>query len=157
MKRMHIHIGVEQLEKSINFYSALFGTEPVKTKKDYAKWMLTDPYINFAISTRAEHGIDHLGIQVDDASELEELRGRLQAARMSVFDEGEAVCCYAKSDKSWVKDPSGVAWEAYRTMEDAELFSEGEHTPGLAEACCTPENKGQPGCCDAKDTAAVCC
>ncbi|NND00971.1 MAG: glyoxalase/bleomycin resistance/dioxygenase family protein, partial [Gammaproteobacteria bacterium] len=113
MKRMHIHIGVENLDQGIEFYNALFGVQPVKTKTDYAKWMLDDPRINFAISTRpGKTGVDHLGLQVDGDDELEELRTRLKSADMSVFDEGETVCCYAHSDKSWVKDPSGIAWEA---------------------------------------------
>lgn len=157
MKRMHIHVGVEHLEQSIKFYNALFGTEPVKIKADYAKWMLSDPRINFAISTHAEHGVDHLGLQVDEESELEELRSRLQAAELAVNHEGETVCCYAKSDKSWVKDPSGVAWEAYRTMADVQLFS-GE--PARAEStaqCCTPESKGKPECCETPRNSASCC
>ncbi len=116
MKRMHIHVGVDNLEQSIGFYSALFGADPVKTKSDYAKWMLDDPRINFAISTKVEKGVDHLGLQVDDDSELQVLRKRLKNAELSLFDEGETTCCYARSDKSWVKDPSDIAWEAYKTM-----------------------------------------
>lgn len=127
MKRMHIHMDVESLEQGISFYSALFGAAPVKTKTDYAKWMLDDPRINFAISTRAgRKGLDHLGLQVDESAELDELRERFTRSDMSVFDEGETVCCYARSDKSWVQDPAGVAWEAYQTMGDAQLFGETE-------------------------------
>ena len=127
MKRLHIHIGVENLDESIRFYSTLFGAAPIKTKSDYAKWLLDDPRVNFAISTRARtKGIDHLGIQVDDEAELAEVRERLKGGDMAVADEGETVCCYARSEKSWIQDPSGIAWEAYRTMEDAQLFS-GEH------------------------------
>lgn len=155
MKRMHIHVGVEHVEEGIKFYSALFGTEPVKTKTDYAKWVLDDPRINFAISTRATHGIDHLGLQVDADHELEELRERLKRADMAMFDEGETVCCYARSDKSWVKDPSGVAWEAYKTMGDAQLFSENDEP--AEEACCTPETMGTPGCCVPSEKTAGCC
>ena len=137
MKRMHIHVGVENLDQSIRFYNALFGAKPVKTKTDYAKWMLDDPRVNFAISTRLNKtGVDHLGLQVDEDSELETLRDRLKSADMSIFDEGETVCCYARSDKSWVADPSGIAWEAYKTMEDVQLFSS---APAAKEtACCTP-------------------
>lgn len=139
MKRMHIHVGVEKLEDSIQFYNALFGAEPVKVKDDYAKWMLDDPRLNFAISTRVKNGVDHLGIQVDDQAELEAIRGQLKNADMSLFDEGETVCCYARSDKTWVADPSGVAWETYQTMEDAQLFSE---TSASADAaCCAPDAK----------------
>ena len=138
MKRMHIHIGVDSLEPSIKFYNALFGASPVKVKDDYAKWMLDDPRINFAISTRVgKKGVDHLGVQVDQDSELEELRTRLENADMATFGEGETICCYARSDKSWVKDPTGIAWEAYKTMEDVQLFSEAEVVEG--NACCAPE------------------
>ena len=123
MKRFHIHVGVENLDESIRFYSALFGAEPVKTKSDYAKWLLEDPRVNFAISTRAKkQGVDHLGIQVDEERELTEVRDRLKGADVAVVEEGETVCCYARSDKSWVQDPAGIAWETYRTMEDAELI-----------------------------------
>lgn len=123
MKRMHIHVGVEDLEKGIQFYTTLFGTEPEKIKGDYAKWMLDDPRINFAISTRVSEGVNHLGLQVDEDQELEALRTRLKDADMALFNEGETTCCYARSEKSWVKDPAGVAWEAYKNMEDAEVFS----------------------------------
>jgi len=101
MKRFHIHVGVEQLDESIRFYSALFGAGPVKTKTDYAKWLLADPHVNFAISTRGKkNGLDHLGIQVEEESELAELRDRLKAADLAVVEEGETVCCYARSEKS---------------------------------------------------------
>ena len=144
MKRMHINVGVDNLDKSIKFYNALFGAEPVKVKTDYAKWMLEDPRVNFAISSRTgKQGVDHLELQVDEDAELEELRGRLRDADMSIFDEGETVCCYARSDKSWVQDPSGVAWEAFKTMEDVQLFSNEETT--ASEGCCTP--KSESNCC----------
>jgi catechol 2,3-dioxygenase-like lactoylglutathione lyase family enzyme len=140
MKRLHIHIAVENLEKSIGFYSALFGATPVKQKADYAKWMLDDPCVNFAISARgAKPGLDHLGIQVDAPEELADLRENMKRADLSLFDEGEATCCYAKSDKSWLQDPSGIAWEAYHTMVDAEFFHEAAHDSGTA--CCTPRNE----------------
>ena len=148
MKRMHINVGVDSIDKSVKFYSALFGAEPTKTKPDYAKWMLDDPRINFAISTKSgKKGVDHLGVQVDDESELQELRQRLKSADLAIFDEGETVCCYAHSEKSWIRDPSGVAWEAFRTMDDVQLFSGmGEvETPVNDEAierpksaCCAP-------------------
>ena len=146
MKRMHINVGVENIEESIKFYNALFGAEPAKAKADYAKWMLEDPRINFAISSRTTtKGVDHLGLQVEEDGELEELRDRLRDADMSLFDEGEAVCCYARSEKSWIKDPSGVAWEAFRTMDDVELFSESESTEAIS--CCTPESRPKSDCC----------
>ncbi len=138
MKRFHIHIAVEKLDEAIRFYSALFGAAPVKTNPDYAKWMLDDPRVNFAISTRAKKkGVDHLGIQVEEESELNELRSRLEKADMKVLDEGATTCCYARSDKSWVQDPAGIPWEAYRTMEDAQFFS--DSTGSTESACCTPD------------------
>jgi catechol 2,3-dioxygenase-like lactoylglutathione lyase family enzyme len=156
MKRLHIHVGVENIDESIRFYSALFGADPVKMKPDYAKWLLDDPRVNFAISTRAsKKGVDHLGIQVDDKGELEDVRGRLKTADMAVFDEGETVCCYAQSDKSWIQDPAGIPWEAYRTMEDAEIFS--GKSAGPESACCTPETKGTPDCCEPSEKTAGCC
>lgn len=125
MKRFHMHVSVDNLEQSIKFYSALFGAEPAKLKPDYAKWMLEDPRINFAISTRgAKTGLDHVGLQVDEMSELEALRAQLSAANIATHGDGEATCCYARSEKSWVQDPSGIAWEAYHTMADAALFND---------------------------------
>jgi len=150
MKRMHIHVGVDSLSQSIRFYTALFGADPVKTRDDYAKWMLDDPRINFAISTRADHkGVDHLGVQVDEDGELEDLRERVKQAGLSLFSEGETVCCYARSEKSWLEDPSGVAWEAFKTMEDVQVFS-GNRIPEAAatgdDACCAPKSAGS-ACC----------
>lgn len=147
MKRMHIHVGVDKLEQSVEFYSALFGSPPTKIKDDYAKWMLDDPRINFAISTRADVGIDHLGIQVDQAQELDGIKTRLTEADMTLFDEGQAVCCYAESDKAWVTDPSGIAWESFQTMQDAELF--GAHQRSDDGACCVPTQQTETpsGCC----------
>lgn len=139
MKRMHVHVGVDSIPEAVRFYSALFGAEPVKVKPDYAKWMLEDPRVNFAISTRVStRGVDHLGIQVEAESELQDLRARLQAADMTTFDEGDTVCCYARSNKSWLQDPAGVAWEAYHTMEDAQVFHGREQAGAGASACCAP-------------------
>ena len=156
MKRLHIHIGVEKLDESIRFYSALFGAAPIKTKSDYAKWLLDDPRVNFAISTRAQKkGVDHLGIQVEEDAELTELLERLKAGNMAIVDEGETVCCYARSEKSWIQDPSGIPWEAYRTMEDVQLFSGELDSP--EGACCTPEIMGKPDCCEPSKKTAGCC
>lgn len=155
MKRLHIHVGVGNIEQSIRFYSALFGAEPVKTKPDYAKWMLDDPHVNFAISTRTgDKGVNHLGIQVDEESELSELRDRLKQAAMPVVDEGETVCCYARSEKSWIHDPAGIAWEAYRTMEDAEIFR--AEKPAAEGGCCAPE-AGAAACCAPQAKNGSCC
>ena len=145
MKRLHIHIGVKNLDESVRFYSALFGENPSKQKDDYAKWMLDDPHVNFAISTRVgTTGLDHLGIQVDDPKELEALREQMSAANISTHSDGETTCCYAKSEKSWVEDPNGLAWEAYHTMEDAQIFSEDHESQD--GACCLPVTKSS-GCC----------
>ncbi len=146
MQRLHIHVGVDDLDRGIRFYNALFGVEPVKTREDYAKWMLDDPRVNFAISTRTgTNGIDHLGIQAGNDSELETLRERVASADLATFDEGETTCCYARSDKTWVRDPAGVAWETFRTMEDAELFSADDRP--RAQACCAPKTGDQAECC----------
>jgi len=136
MKRMHIHVGVENLDQAVGFYSALFGAAPSKIKSDYANWLLDDPRVNFAISTRAgKHGVDHLGLQVETEAELEDVRQRLHQADLAIFDEGETLCCYARSDKSWVADPAGIPWEAYRTMEHVQLFASDE-VPTGSDACC---------------------
>jgi catechol-2,3-dioxygenase len=148
MKRFHIHVGVKDLEKSVQFYSTLFGQQPAKLKSDYAKWMLEDPRVNFAISTRVEEKgvVDHLGIQVDDNSELEEITQRLKQADLGLYDEGETTCCYSESKKAWVQDPSGIAWETYRTMADAELFKG------------KPEDEVEDsGCCASDDSETKCC
>lgn len=148
MKRIHIHVGVTQLDEAIRFYSGLFGAEPVKIKHDYAKWMLDAPALNFAISTGSgKTGVNHLGIQVDEEQELAELRERVGEVHLNTFDEGETVCCYAKSDKSWLLDPVGVPWEAYRTMEDAQFYdAQRPETPAPQSACGTG-NKMIAGCC----------
>lgn len=148
MKRFHIHVGVQDLNKSVAFYSTLFGQKPSKLKDDYAKWMLEDPRINFAISTRvSEKGVDHLGIQVEEDGELLEITERLKKADLGVFDEGETTCCYAESKKAWVQDPSGIPWEAYRTMADAELFKGKPEEPKAESACCAPKAPAKSSCC----------
>lgn len=144
MKRFHIHVGVKDLSDSIQFYSTLFGQQPTKVKDDYAKWMLEDPRINFAISTRVNAGVDHLGLQVDEGQELKELTERLKRADLGVYGEGATTCCYAESEKAWVKDPTGIAWEAYHTMNDVEVFSEKKPA---ATACCAPKSTTTKSCC----------
>lgn len=137
MKRFHIHVGVKDLNRSIEFYSTLFGEKPVKVKDDYAKWMLADPRINFAISTRSgKEGVDHLGLQVDEGHELTEIAERLKKADLGVFDEGATTCCYAESSKAWVKDPAGIAWEAYHTMDDVDTFHGLVKTETSTKSCC---------------------
>ena len=137
MKRLHIHISVEDLEKSRNFYSALFGMEPTKVKDDYVQWLVDDPAVNFAISTgNTEKGLNHLGLQVDSDEAVQELEERLQNAGVSGEQQKEAVCCYAKSTKYWVQDPEGIIWENYHTMEQMELFGGDSFTGGMG--CCEP-------------------
>ena len=124
MKRFHVHIGVSDLEQSIRFYSCLFGTEPAVRKDDYAKWMIDDPRINFAISARDGNvGVNHLGLQADSASELAGIREHFAAAdQASLQDQPDASCCYARSDKHWVTDPQGIAWEGYHTLDSIRYF-----------------------------------
>ena len=132
MKRFHVHLHVEDLGKSIAFYSGLFGAPPVRTETDYAKWMLEDPRVNFAISTRGNHpGVDHLGFQTDDEQELAALKARAEAADLALLDEGQTTCCYARSEKHWVTDPQGIAWEHFHTPGHIPVFSEGR-PPGAA-------------------------
>lgn len=138
MKRFHVHVSVDDLAASIRFYSAVFASTPTVQKPDYAKWMLDDPRINFAISQRgAPVGVDHLGIQVDSAEELAGLHAQLQAAELaSVAESG--TCCYAESNKHWTTDPSGIAWESYHTLADAPTFNGQPDAQVSASACCAP-------------------
>ncbi|MBI5718471.1 MAG: glyoxalase/bleomycin resistance/dioxygenase family protein [Burkholderiales bacterium] len=137
MKRFHVHVHVDDLARSVAFYSKLFAAAPARLEGDYAKWMLDDPRINFAISARgAKAGVDHLGFQVDDASELAELKARAEAAGMALQDEGETTCCYARSEKHWVTDPQGVAWEQFHTLGGIPVFSEAAASAAANSACC---------------------
>src|SRR6476620_1561893 len=134
MKRFHVHVPVNDLGKNIAFYSAMFNQQPTRTEADYAKWMLEDPPVNFAISTRGDAaGIDHLGIQVDSKEQLTEIRGHAASADMAILDEGETTCCYARSDKYWVTDPQGVAWEQFHTLGSIPVFSEHKKEDAAAE------------------------
>jgi catechol 2,3-dioxygenase-like lactoylglutathione lyase family enzyme len=145
MKRFHVHANVADLATSISFYSKLFGAAPARVEADYAKWMLDDPRINFAISTRGgEPGVDHLGIQVDDPQELATLKERAHAADQAILDEGETTCCYARSEKHWVTDPQGIAWEHFHTLSNVPLFGKDKPaTPApAASACCSPAPQG---------------
>lgn len=145
MKRLHVHVGVDNLNQSIAFYSTLFGAEAAVVKPDYAKWMLEDPCVNFAISQgqHATKGIEHLGIQVESAEELNEVYDRLKAADRPVFEEGATTCCYAKSEKSWIADPQGVVWEAFYTQGEATVYGDSPALSALSEnaavdQCCAP-------------------
>jgi len=140
MKRFHVHVAVDDLEANIRFYSTVFGTAPTVRKPDYAKWMMEDPRVNFAISQRgAKAGVDHLGFQVDTDDELQALRQQVAKAEIAALDQPDAECCYARSDKYWVTDPQGIAWETYRTLGEAEIYG-ADSTKKAAEAgaCCAP-------------------
>jgi catechol 2,3-dioxygenase-like lactoylglutathione lyase family enzyme len=138
MKRLHMHVSVPDIEQAIGFYTTLFDAPPSVVKDDYAKWMLEDPRVNLAISSRARaNGIDHVGVQVDSAEELAELAHRLKAAGSTTFDQAATTCCYAKSDKSWVMDTAGVRWETFFTHGEATAYGDDEIFPAAAKtACC---------------------
>jgi catechol 2,3-dioxygenase-like lactoylglutathione lyase family enzyme len=151
MKRLHLPVGVTDLAESIRFYETLFGAPPAVRHEDYAKWMLDDPRVNFAISARDRPaGVDHLGIQTDSAEELGALASRLKAAGAETFDQQATTCCYARSDKSWVRDPSGLRWETFHTFGEATSYGEDEALPE-ASACCGPAREAEPApakaCC----------
>jgi catechol 2,3-dioxygenase-like lactoylglutathione lyase family enzyme len=163
MKRFHIHVSVPSLPESIRFYSQLFGAAPAVEKTDYAKWMLEDPRINFAISTRRQPvGVNHLGFQVDSEEELRGLQTQLQAADARLIQEDQQPCCYARSDKYWVTDPTGIAWETFHTLgaipvygEDTAVFGHGASTVPVSAPqaqCCVPAPRNEP----ASDASACC-
>lgn len=136
MKRLHVSIGTADLDESVRFYKALFGIEPTVLKDDYAKWMLDDPRVNFAVTTKeGGQGVAHLGIQAESPAELEELFGRVAATGAAVFDEGETTCCYAQSKKQWVDDPQGVTWEHFLTHGESETFGQVPERPAAAPCC----------------------
>jgi len=143
MKRMHVHVAVEDLAQSVRFYATLFAAEPTVLKPDYAKWMLEDPRVNFAISARgANAGIEHLGIQVENETELAEVYDRLRRAERPVVEEKATTCCYAHSDKQWIADPQGVAWETFLTTGEATVYGSGGAAArrGESAACgCGPK------------------
>ncbi|MBP6095498.1 MAG: glyoxalase/bleomycin resistance/dioxygenase family protein [Methyloversatilis sp.] len=168
MKRFHVHLHVDDLAKSIAFYTALFSSKPARSEADYAKWMLQDPPVNFAISTRGTHaGIDHLGIQTDDPAELAAMKARAEAADMALLDEGETTCCYARSEKHWVTDPQGIAWEHFHTLGNIPVFNEAAQEAGIpvaeataGSACCAPRApvaRGKPLGIGVKGSGSGCC
>ncbi len=168
MKRFHVHLHVDDLARNVDFYSQLFGQLPARVEQDYAKWMLEDPPVNFALSTRGSaQGVDHFGIQADDARELAELKARAVAASMTMLDQGETSCCYSRSEKYWLTDPQGLAWEHFRTLGNIPVYgmSHGEPSePGESNAqacglpaasaagaeqgaCCVPAPHSRTRCC----------
>ena len=139
MKRFHVHIAVDDLAANIHFYSTMFGVPPTVEKSDYAKWMIDDPRINFAISTHGrDAGLDHLGVQVESEDELAILRNQVGQAELAVIDQPDTICCYSRSDKHWVIDPQGIAWETFRTLQSIPVFSDTvqENTDKQSSACC---------------------
>jgi len=152
MKRFHVHVAVENLDQSVRFYSTLFAAEPTVLKPDYAKWMLDDPRVNFAISQRGgEVGIEHLGIQAEDEDELADVYARLSRAEGPVIEEKATTCCYAQSDKQWITDPQGVAWETFFTFGEATVYGNSRPAEQVAPAktagCCTPKAAAPAPCC----------
>jgi catechol 2,3-dioxygenase-like lactoylglutathione lyase family enzyme len=145
MKRLHVHVAVDDLPKSIGFYSTLFAAQPSVLKSDYAKWMLDDPKVNFAISVRSGRadGIDHLGIQVESDAELKALAARLRAAGETTRDQEATTCCYAQSNKAWINDPSGIRWETFYTFGEATTYGEDEPTDKRSKSACSANS----GCC----------
>jgi catechol 2,3-dioxygenase-like lactoylglutathione lyase family enzyme len=148
MKRLHVHVGVPDVAKSIAFYATLFGARPTVVKPDYAKWMLEDPRVNFAISSCSAFGVDHLGVEVESAEELHTLAERLKAAGADTLDETAAHCCYASSDKSWVRGPSGVWWETFFSFGETAVYGE----PSATEAAALPVS-----CCEDRSRSSACC
>lgn len=139
MKRFHVHIRVDDLNASIAFYERLFSAPPTRVESDYAKWMLDDPRVNFAISTRGgQAGLDHLGFQTDTAEELVQLKDQAQSADMALIDEGQTSCCYAQSDKHWITDPQGIAWEHFHTLGNIPVFHENRASQASSAVCCAP-------------------
>ena len=139
MKRLHVHVSVDDVAASIRFYNTLFAAEPTVTKPDYAKWMLEDPRVNFAISKRGgTAGIRHLGIQVEDRAELADVYSRLKRAEAPVVEEGATTCCYAKSEKSWIEDPQGVQWETFLTTGESTVYGSDPIMEQRISACCGP-------------------
>ena len=156
MKRLHVHVSVEDITHSIGFYSALFAAQPSVVKSDYAKWMLEDPRVNFAISTRGRaFGVNHLGIQAESDDELKALRVVIVAAQAPVLEQKETSCCYVKSDKYWTTDPQGIAWETFHTTGESTVYGDGsgENQARVAHekqsACCAPQpaTKAASPCC----------
>ena len=150
MKRMHLHLNVPDLPQSIAFYRTLFGTAPIVVKDDYAKWMLEDPKVNFAISQRGRTmGVDHIGIQVDSTDELAELANRLKTAGADTLDQTATTCCYARSDKSWVNDPAGVRWETFLTFDEATSYGEDDVPSAPPASSCGDPARGAAAraCC----------
>jgi len=158
MKRFHVHVNVEALEPSIRFYSTLFGAAPTVVKPDYAKWMLDDPRVNFAISQRGRTaGVDHLGLQVETDNELADIGSRLHAADAIALAEKGTTCCYANSDKFWAEDPQGVRWESFHTLGDATTYTTAAAEAPVAQTCCGPSTGSRTASSCGPNTTGQCC
>ena len=156
MKRFHVHVAVDDLDANIRFYSTIFGAPPTVAKNDYAKWMIEEPRINFAISSRGlKAGLDHLGFQVDSEEELRVSRKQVADAEIAALDQPDTQCCYARSDKYWTTDPQGIAWETYRTLGQAELFGAVTTQAAESSACCAPKPEAIP--LVGKNERSTCC
>src|SRR5947199_9845927 len=158
MKRLHVHVAVEHLPQSIGFYSALFAAQPAVIKADYAKWMLDDPRVNFAVSTHGKQpGLDHLGIQVESKDELSDVYARLRRAGGTIIEQGRTTCCYATSEKSWIDDPAGISWETFFTTGESTHYGDGtgerEARIAHAKVCCATQTTSQ----SVPQTAPACC
>ena len=161
MKRFHVHVAVDDLASSIRFYSTLFGSAPSVTESDYAKWMLDDPRVNFAISSRGRAaGINHLGFQVDSSAELTGMKAQLEAADAQLVQQTATSCCYARSDKYWITDPSGIAWETFHSLGSVPVYGDDDRTQPESSACCVPlasKANEDPCCVPAKTQDRSCC
>ena len=155
--RFHVHAHVEDLQASVAFYSKLFAAQPTRVEADYAKWMPDDPRINFAISTRGgKPGVDHLGLQTETAEELIELKSRAQAADVALLDEGETTCCYARSEKHWITDPQGIAWEQFHTLDSIPVFNERPAKPAASACCADTTPSGKPSGVSTRQASSCC-
>jgi extradiol dioxygenase family protein len=160
MKRFHVHVSVNDLQQSVLFYSTLFGSLPAVQHEDYAKWLLDDPRINFAISQRGESvGINHLGMQVESDEELHGMKQQLQNADANLVQQTGTSCCYAKSDKYWVSDPSGIAWETFHTLGNVPVFSDNKSVQSDSGCCIPIKSQSETNCCIPSNTTAgkACC
>ena len=160
MKRFHVHIHVEDLARNIDFYSKMFGAQPARVESDYAKWMLDEPAVNFAISTRGHGhlGLDHLGIQVDNEADLAALKAQAEQADLALIDEGATTCCYARSDKHWVVDPQGLPWEHFQTLGSIPTFNDKAPAELATPTALNPAaTRGKPVCVPVKGSPSSCC
>lgn len=150
MKRLHIHLAVENLEQNVEFYTTLFACQPSVQHDDYAKWMLDDPRVNFAISNRSmKTGIDHLGIQAENDNELQAIKQNLEETQNPIEVQEGTACCYSRSDKYWITDPQGIAWESFHSLNSIPTFNDEKESSASEDnsTCCPTENESSSSCC----------